>query len=224
MSLFLPIYMPSGITLRDSNSPMFAPVRREALAVFHAEFKRLVAEVAETAATEPGCHAMWRARDAVAFVAQKDDRGGEQSFSAYRNRLQEERVLVGLAGQHRTLLAWRGADPVGGIVLYNERITGITGDGVLEFVSHIGPFMVEPRENAEVMDYLLETPVSATNDAGERIMVQLTSFQHESEDPGNRWRLDTPSASIWAAHLSGADTTFETLDGVLVRSTTQRQR
>lgn len=214
--------MPSGITLRDSLSGMSARVRREAITVFHAEFKRLVAEVAETAATEPGCHAMWRARDAVAFVAQKDDRGGEQSFSAYRKRLKEERVLVGLAGQHRTLLAWFNDTPVGGIVLYNERITGVRVDGTIEYVSHIGPFMVIAKDNAEVMQHLLHNSVAATDDAGSAITVQLTSFQHESDEPGNRWRSDTPSAAFWEVFLRDADTTFETVDGVLVRSTTQR--
>ena len=194
--------------------------RQEALTVFYGEFKRLVDEVAETAVGSPGCHAMWVGKDSKAFLEQKHDPNAYRHFSEYRAKLKVERGLVGLDGKHRTLLAWRDREPIGGVVLYNDKIIG-SERGVIQFVAHLGPFLTSPGANRMFMRWMLHNEVRAEDDDGKPLRAQLIEWRHESEEKANRWRSNTPSASIWLG-IDDVEGDYKSRDGVMVRDTTRK--
>jgi hypothetical protein len=221
MPLFRPIDMTEEIRFLDARSPMPRNDKQAALDVFYAEFHRLLDEVSETAETEPGCHRMWRSKDSRLFLEQRNELGGFQHFSAFRANLKEGRSLSGLHGTSRTLLAWNGQTPIGGVVLYNDAITTVRGDGTIEFVSHIGPFLTPPSLNVEFMRWMLYNAVGADADDGTPLVVQLVEWRHDSQERGNLWRPNTPSAALWDV-TDGIEADFETIDGQLVRTATRK--
>ncbi len=222
MPLFHPIDLTDEIRLVDAKSPMPPNDRQEALDVFYAEFHRLLDEVSETAETEPGCHRMWRSKDSRAFLEQRSEPGGFQHFSEYRANLKSGRSLSGLHGTSRSLLAWNDQTPIGGVVLYNDEITKVRSDGTIEFVCHIGPFLTTPSLNADFMRWMLHNPVGADADDGTPLVVQLVEFRHDSQERGNLWRANTPSATVWDV-ADDVEADFKTEDGQLVRTVTRKR-
>ena len=219
-TFFTPIYIGGNVTFYDWIDKDSHPASREECnAILHAEFESQLAEVSKSSVSIPGCHRMWSGPDTQAFLAQLNSPDGFKHLSAYRKSLRPQRLADGLDGTSRTLLAWRGVQPLGGVVLYNDKILAVL-DGVISFVSHIGPFTSQAVLSSDLMNYLLENTLDAIDKDGSVLRVQLDEWQFP-EAKQNRWRDDLANFIQWHGLLNRHDSVYgyDRVDGVRYRVT-----
>lgn len=207
-------------TFQFLDSQMVAGTLRSAsIPVFLAEYRQLILEVSNHKEEEcpPGCHSMLRDIDGKTYFERLGDSDFEfESFEAYRDSLETQRIAQDIAiTKSRTLLAWEGSEPVGGIVIYNPVITAQRPDGVIEFAAHVGPFTVDRSLSAVMMNHLLENKVTATPTFWSENTLPLTMQLVEWRFPeyeNNRWHTNFASNQVWIDNFTEHDIEFESKD------------
>lgn len=207
---FKPIDIGGNIVFYDWRYPAQMPgPRDECNAILLNEFRAQVEVVAKSSVSPPGCHHMWHKQDTDDFIKQLDHPMGFKYLSEYRKSLRVHRSEEGLDGTSRTLLAWQGAKPLGGVVLYNDEVLSVRA-GVIAFVSHIGPFTQVPKTSADLMNHLLENNVNAIDQDGSAVVARLVEWQFPAAEQ-NRWRSNLATFNQWHG-LLGKHTSISVFD------------